>query len=336
MSGDLMGALGEVAMERFGSFSEAARAVLAFLARHLPDGRLVLGEFNFGDDEYRVLDVRDDDGDGAIATGLRLALQDWFCLPMSEDRAPALTGTASADPVYGSLPIRSALRVESYIGAAVELADGTRVASVCAMSKQTDVYSEADLALLRLGARLLAYEWERVTREASLRRLKREQGNPATVDPVTGLAHRATFLEQVEREWHACRREISESYLVAVRIDGLDEIRRTGGQALRDLALRTAAELLISVRRRSDMVARVDDEVFAAVLVGCKGIQGAEAYCARLRAAFGRGVHAQLEGLGMSCQIEALADAPSGPAALERAEQRLDDERRAHTAAAAS
>jgi len=335
MSGELIAGLGELATQRFGSFSEAARAVLAFLERHLPEGRLVLGEFKFGDDEYRLLDVRDDT-DGAFATGMRLSLQDWFCLPMSEDRAPALTGAASADPVYGSLPLRQSLEVESYIGAAIELADGTRVASVCAMSRESELYSETDLALLRLAARLLAYEWERVTREARLRSLMREQGNPAGVDPVTGLPHRAAFLEHVEREWHACRREITEAYLVAIRIDGLDEVRKMGGQALGDLALRTAAELLVSVKRRTDLVARVDDEVFAAVLVGCKGLEGAEAYCARLRAAFSRGLSSQLEGLGVSCRIEALADAPSGTAALEQAEERLHEAARTQAAGAAS
>jgi diguanylate cyclase len=324
LSWELIEGLGELATQRFGSFSEAARAVLSFLERHLPEGRIVLGEFNFGDDEYRLLDVLDDT-DGTFATGMRLSLQDWFCLPMSEDRAPALTGVASADPVYGPLPLRQSLEIESYIGAAIELADGTRVASVCAMSKERELYGEADLALLRLAARLLAYEWERVTREASLRRLMREQGNPASGDPVTGLPQRATFLEHAEREWHACRREITEAYLVAARIDGLDEVRKLGGQPLRDLGLRTAAELLISVKRRTDMVARVGDEMFAVVLVGCKGVEGAEAYCARLQAAFGRSLSSQLEGLGVSCRIEALTDAPSGTAALEHAEELLHE-----------
>jgi diguanylate cyclase (GGDEF)-like protein len=335
LSRELIEGLGELATQRFGSFSDAARAVLSFLERHLPEGRLVLGEFNFGENEYRLLEVRDDTG-GPFATGMRLSLQDWFCLPMSEDRAPALTGVASADPVYGPLPLRQSLEVESYIGAAVELADGTRVASVCAMSKESELYSEADLALLRLAARLLAYEWERVTREASLRRLMREQGSPAGADPVTGLPDRAAFLEHVEREWHACRREITEAYLVAVRIDGLDEMRKLGGQALRDLALRTAAELLISVKRRTDMVARVGDEMFAAVLVGCKGVEGAEAYCARLQAAFGRSSSSHLEGLGVSSRIEALADARSGTAALEHTEERLRDADRVHAAGATS
>ena len=334
MSKKLLIDLGELSTERFDSFSEAARAVLSFLERRMPSGRLALGEFNYDNDEYRLLDVRGGPGD-ALTTGVRLPLQGSLCLHMAEERAPALTGAASADPVYASLELRRTLAIESYAGAPLELTDGTRVASLCAMSSERDLYSEAHLALLKVAARLLAYEWERVTREAKLRRLMREQGSPVTADPVTGLPHRAPFLEHVEREWHASQRDITESYVVAVRLDGLDEVRKKGGQAVGDLALRTAAELLISVNRRSDIVARVHDDRFAAILVGCKGIQGAEAYCLRLRAAFGRGMTGQLARVGVSCRIEALADLPSGTAALERAERRLDEEEAAAASSAA-
>jgi diguanylate cyclase (GGDEF)-like protein len=334
MNENVLGDLGELSTQRFGSFSEAARAVLSLLERQLPAGRLALGEFNYDNDEYRLLDVRGGRGD-ALTTGVRLPLQGSFCLHMAEDRAPALTGEASSDPVYGPLTLRRSLAIESYAAAAVELTDGTRVASVCAMSSERDRYSETDLAVLKVAARLLAYEWERVTREAKLRHLMREQGNPVTADPVTGLPNRASFLEHLEREWHSSQRQIAESYVVAVRLEGLDAVRKRGGQAVGDLALRTAAELLISANRRSDIVARVDDDRFAAILVGCKGIQGAEAYCLRLRAAFSRGMTAQLGGLGVSCRIEALADLPSGTAALERAERRLDDEEAAPAPSAA-
>jgi diguanylate cyclase (GGDEF)-like protein len=334
MSENLIAALGQLSTERFGSFSEASRAVLSFLEAQLPTGRLALGELNYDNDEYRLLDVRGARGD-ALTTGMRLPLHDSFCLHMSEDRAPALTGAASGDPVYGPLALRRSLAVESYAAAAVELTDGTRVASVAAMSQEKDFYGERDLALLKLAARFLAYEWERVMREARLRRLMREQGSPSTADPVTSLPHRGTFLEHVEREWHSSQRQITESYVVAVRLEGLADVRKRGGQAVGDLALRTAAELLMSVNRRSDIVARVDDDRFAAILVGCKGIQGAEAYTLRLRAAFSRGMTGQLARLGVSCRIEALADLPSGTAALERAERRLDEEEAAPATSAA-
>ena len=253
---------------------------------------------------------------------------------MAEERAPALTGEASRDPVYGSLTLRQSLAIESYAAAPVELTDGTRVASLCAMSSERDLYSETDLAVLKMAARLLAYEWERVTREAKFRQLMREHGKPATADAVTGLPHRAAFLEHLEREWHSSHREITESYVVAVRLDGLDVVRKRGGQAVGDLALRTAAELLGSINRRSDIVARVDDDRFAAILVGCKGIQGAHAYCLRVRAAFSRGMTGQLSRLGVSTRIEALADVPSGTAGLERAEKLLDREDAAAPSAA--
>jgi GGDEF domain-containing protein len=244
---------------------------------------------------------------------------------MAEEAGPELTGAASSEPLYGSLELRRLLGVESYAGAAVELGDGARVASVFAISPERDHYSDSDLSLLKLAARWLGYEWDRVTREAKLRHLVREQAPSAATDPGTGLAHRNAFLEHLEREWHASHRLITESYVVALQLIGLDVVRRQSGAPAADLAVRRLAELLTAANRRSDIIGRLADDRFGSILVGCKGTQGADAYCARVRAAFGRAL-ADEQGLELRCRIEPLADSLSGAAALEKAERRLDEQ----------
>src|SRR5204863_175279 len=78
----------------------------------------------------------------ALSAGARLPLRDSFCIHMANDAAPALTGKASRDAVYKTLDLRKTARIESYVAAPLELSDGTRVASVCAMSSEKDLYSE--------------------------------------------------------------------------------------------------------------------------------------------------------------------------------------------------
>jgi GGDEF domain-containing protein len=324
MSEQIIAAIGELSEQRFGGFSDAARSVLSFLERQLPEGAVALGEFNYDDDQYRLLDIRGGWGEG-LSVSTRIPLRQAFCVHMAEEAGPELTGAASSDPLYGGLELRRLLAVESYAGAAIELGDGARVASVFAISPERDHYGESDLSLLKLAARWLGYEWDRVTREAKLRRLLRDQASPAASDPVTGLAHRPAFLEHLEREWHASHRLITESYVVALQLVGLDAVRRQAGAPAADLALRRLAEVLTAANRRSDIIGRVADDRFCSILVGCKGTQGADAYCARVRAAFGRSLGDE-QGLELRCRIEALADSLSGAAALERAERQLDEQ----------
>lgn len=316
--------LSRVCARRFTSLGDAVRSLLDMLEHQLPAGRVLLGELNYSTDEYRVLDARGE-GVEALVGGTRLPLSESFCLHMSSDAAPALTGRAAKDPVYGQLELRRSAQIQSYAAAPVELADGTRVASVCAMSKERDRYGESDLAVLAIASRLIAYEWEHVAREGELRRLMQQQRD-LTADPLTGLTQRETFLEQLDREWHLCERGITESYVLALKPVGIDATRSRAGEAVADLLLKTAAEVITAAVRRSDIVGRVAPEVFGAILVGCKGVEGAVAFCSRLEGVFGRAMSQRPEKIDLSWGIERLAGAESAGAALEAAESALGEE----------
>jgi GGDEF domain-containing protein len=310
-----------VCAQRFVSLGDAVRSVLTVLESQVPDGRVIFGELNYNTDEYRVLDARGD-GVDALGAGARIPLRDSFCVHMANDDAPALVGRASKDPVYGQLELQKSAKVQSYVAAPVELGDGTRVASVCAMSTQRDRYDWRQRDLMTIAARLIAYEWERVTRESKLRKLAQQQ-RALTGDPLTGLPLRDAFVEQLDREWHLTQRGITESYVVAVKPVGIDEVRTTSGDAVADLLLQSTGEVVATDVRRSDIAGRVSDQIFGAILVGCRGDEGVEAFLARLHGSFERKLGHRPERLELASGFERLSDAESAEAALARAEASL-------------
>jgi diguanylate cyclase (GGDEF)-like protein len=310
-----------VCAQRFVTLGDAVRSVLTLLETQVPDGRVIFGELNYNTDEYRVLDARGD-GIDALGAGARLPLRESFCLHMANDEAPALVGRAAKDPVYGQLALQKSAAVESYVAAPVELGDGTRVASVCAMSTQRDRYDWRQRDLMTIAARLISYEWERVTRESKLRRLAQQQ-RALSGDPLTGLPLREAFLEQLDREWHLTQRGITESYVLALKPMGIEEVRATSGDAVADLLLQSTGEVVAADVRRSDIAGRVGDYAFGVILVGCRGLEGAEAFLARVQGSFERKLGHRPEKLDLGYGIERLGDAKSAEAALERAEEGL-------------
>jgi diguanylate cyclase len=318
MSDAVVSDFAQVCAHSFASLGDAVRSVLDLLDRQLPAGRVVFGELNYNTDEYRVLDARGE-GVDALCAGARLPLRESFCAHMAADEAPALVGRASKDRVYGKLNLRSLGQIESYVAAPVELSDGIRVASVSAMSSERDRYDWRQQDLLTIAARMLAYEWEHVTREGKLRRLLQQQ-RALTGDPLTGLPLRDAFLEQLDREWHLTQRGITESYVLAIKPQGIEEARARSGEAVGDLLLQSTGEVILADVRRSDIAGRVDDDAFGVILVGCHGIEGAEAFLSRLHGAFERKLGRRPEKLGLAWGIERLRDADSAEAALTRAE----------------
>jgi diguanylate cyclase (GGDEF)-like protein len=318
MSDAVVSDFAQVCAHSFASLGDAVRSMLDLLDRQLPAGRIVFGELNYNTDEYRVLDARGE-GIDALTAGARLPLRDSFCAHMAADQAPALVGRASKDRVYGKLALVRNGHAESYVAAPIELSDGIRVASVCAISTERDKYDWRQHDLLKIAARILAYEWEHVTKEGKLRRLMAQQ-RAQTGDPLTGMPLRDGFLEQLDRELHLTQRGITESYVVAVKPLGIEDVRATSGDAVADLLLQSTGEVILADVRRSDIAGRVGADTFGVILVGCKGVEGADAFMARLQGAFERRLGQRPEKLDLAFGIERLGDADSAEGALNRAE----------------
>jgi len=160
----------------FEGFSEATMAVLEMLEHQLPESAVFVAHLDHGRRVWRLVDAR---GGGSFdaAPGLELPVEESMCFHMATDRAPRLCNDAAADPVYGRLAMRAHEDIGSYLGIPLEMSDGTRPGSLCAITHEPGSYGQGDLELLALMARILAYELERERREqdlAAVARISRE------------------------------------------------------------------------------------------------------------------------------------------------------------------
>lgn len=98
--------------------------------------------------------------------------------------------------------------------------------------------------------------------------LRREVQDNQVREPVSGLYHRAHFEEQLRREADLSSREQREFALVAVAIDGLDEIRTKFGVDGCERVVEALGRLLRANTRAMDSPCRLGGDRFVVLLSG--------------------------------------------------------------------
>ena len=174
--------------------------------------------------------------------------------------------------------------------------------------------------LLLVGARLLSYEWESISSRAELRRLAELARDRASTDPVTGLPNRETLVASIDREQELSKRGTVETYIVVCHVREREALVERYGEAMANLLLKDVAEVLGGAVRRTDYLARVSPDGLSAVLVGCKGPDGALAFLGRFERSLERVTAGRPAALQLSYGIQRLAGAESPQEALELAE----------------
>jgi diguanylate cyclase (GGDEF)-like protein len=122
-----------------------------------------------------------------------------------------------------------------------------------------------------------------VDMHTNARRLRQLQAQPpaALNDHLTGLPLRALFLDRAAQAMRIADRGGGRVAIAVLDVSHHREVRDTLGPASADELLRQIALRLTSALRRSDTVARVDDDEFATVLA-CDTRDGVETVSARL------------------------------------------------------
>ena len=304
MSGTVLSALARLAERRFTSFSEAADTVLDLLEAELPPGSILLGRVDWDEGELRLIDVR-----GAAASELGAG----STLPLADASNGSRNGLLDPQALQR-------LAVRSYIALPLDSSSGAGALTLCALAPGTDVFNQEHLEVLSIAGRLLTYEWESVKWRADLRRLSERLRDPERTDSLTGLLNRVAYVEAVEREWRLAERGTLETYVLAFHVSNLKAIAERHGAAVADLMLKDAADVMGTAIRRTDHAGRVADDAFGAVLVGCKGLEGAAAFIGRYGQALDRVTQERPARLELAYAISSLGDAESPEAALGRVE----------------
>ena len=304
MSGNVLSSLARLAERRFTSFSEAADTVLALLEAELPPGSILLGRVDWDEGELRLIDVR-----GAASAELGAG-----------STLPLAPGAGGGSRGFLDPQTLQQLSVRSYLALPLDSSSGAGALTLCALASGTDVFSQEHLDVLSVAGRLLTYEWESVKWRADLRRLSERMRDPERTDALTGLLNRVAFIEAVEREWRLAERGTLETYVLAFRVSNLVTVAQRHGSAVANLMLKDAADVIQTAIRRTDHAGRIAEDGFGAVLVGCKGLEGAAAFVGRYGQALTRVTQERPARLDLSYAICSLGDAESPEAALNRIE----------------
>jgi GGDEF domain-containing protein len=291
-------ALVALVSRRFQSFAEAVEAALGGLSNALP-GTLGLGQFDPDGETCKVTDLAGDPIPGLErGTALRLAgpESDWL------DRDLLRT-----------------VGIESSLVAPLELSDGNVVGLLFGLAAPRGAYGPDHGVLLGVAARVLATQWESVRTRSELRRLREGLRDGRRTDADTGLPNRDSFLELLEREWKLAKRNSVRSVVVACHV-AVPGAGKAHGSPVALLALKDAAEVLAGSVRATDHVGRVEIAELAAILVGCDGRAGAEAFIDRYRRALERATRGRPFEIEVSCAFQDLGPTSSALDALARAE----------------
>jgi diguanylate cyclase (GGDEF)-like protein len=304
MSTQILDALSRLAARRFGSFADAATAVLDLLEGTSPGGNLVLGQVDWDEGKCRIVDARGD----VVPRGTMIPLA----------RGVPSNGPAAAELLDGDA--LAELGPASWAAAPLDAADGSVVGVLLVSGAGAEAPSHEAAQLVLIGARLLSYEWESISARAELRRLAELARDRTTTDPITGLPNRETLVSSIEREHELAKRGTVESYVVVCHVRERDALVESYGEAMANLLLKDVAEVLTGAIRRTDYLAHVSTDALTAVLVGCKGPDGALAFLGRFERSLERLTAGRPASLQLSYGIQRLADADSPQEALELAE----------------
>jgi diguanylate cyclase len=305
MAAQLLDALSRLAARRFGSFAEAAMSILDLLEAVAPATPIVLTQVDLESGECRVIDARGGDATRGLS------------IPLARE-VPA-DASSVGELVDGDA--LAALGPGPWAAAPLDAADGQIVGLLLASGSAGEAPPRELAQLLLLAARLLSYEWESVSTRAELRRLAELARDRSRTDAVTGLPDRQALLESIDREWELSKRGTVDSYLVVCQVRELGGVTDRIGDAAANLLLKEVAEVLAGGVRRTDYLARVAEDRFAALLVGCKGPDGARAFLTRFERALERSADARPASVSLAYGVQPLAGAGSALEALELAEE---------------
>jgi diguanylate cyclase (GGDEF)-like protein/PAS domain S-box-containing protein len=118
------------------------------------------------------------------------------------------------------------------------------------------------------------------------KRMEERLRHLADCDPLTDLWNRRRFDEELARQQARCARYGEQATLLMVDLDRFKTVNDTYGHKMGDAAILAVADILRERLRKSDSVARIGGDEFAAVLVNVD-IDHAYALAEGLRAAIG-------------------------------------------------
>ena len=171
-------------------------------------------------------------------------------------------------------PMGSTTDKSIWLGVPLKIKD--RVMGVMAVQSYTnpELYHEEDIKLLEFVSSQVATAIERKSSEEKIKYLSFH-------DSLTGLYNRAYFEEELERYNFPRYYPLS---IVMLDVNGLKVINDTFGHSEGDRLLKHLSQVLTSISRQGDILARIGGDEFA-ILLPSTSIEEAHNFCERIKQA---------------------------------------------------
>jgi len=155
--------------------------------------------------------------------------------------------------------------------------DGATVGVLKVMSDRSNGFCDKDVRVLQLMSDLIAASMHNASTVGA-----DQLYYQATHDPMTGLANRALFYDQLRQCLMISQRYAHQFAIINIDLDGLKPINDRYGHRAGDAAICEAARRIDTISRKSDVTARMGGDEFAVLLSRVEGRAGANAHCKRL------------------------------------------------------
>jgi diguanylate cyclase len=153
----------------------------------------------------------------------------------------------------------------------------------------------------------------------------RQKQQLASIDPLTGIANRLAFEQDIERVCAQVTQDGAEACLLVIDIDHFKKINDRFGHAAGDRALRIVAEQLATRLRADDLLARYGGEEFVVLLPNTDAAAGrvmAENLRACIESVAFRGQKRPVQ-ITLSCGVTVLGKGDTPGDAFDRADRAL-------------
>ena len=112
----------------------------------------------------------------------------------------------------------------------------------------------------------------------------------ANIDPLTGIANRAAFIDAAERILERCRRESAPVSVMMFDLDRFKAVNDTYGHAVGDTVIRRFCASAAAALRPNDAFGRLGGDEFAVAMPG-SGVEAAAVRAERICASFAEDCH---------------------------------------------
>ncbi len=199
-----------------------------------------------------------------LQAGQRFNVFDTFCMYMLEAGQPLrIDDTTQAPMPLRAIPQKLELDVRAYLGVPLYMPDGRVFGSLWSADPKPQRFTDNDIALLQLFARLLAPELDQAEQSRQSERIEQAYAMHTNIDPSTGLLAADSFETAIEREAARRSRYGNVYSIAALCIAAANRAEERHSQNTSDTLHQALAEILMRTSRLVDCCARVDENLFA-------------------------------------------------------------------------